>query len=98
MGLAAVGTGVTVGHATGSGDGARVGGIGGGSFMGTVFATRKLRVRRDLEHVFRFKAPKPPFRVETSVSPLPEAPAADFGPGVRPRTIAAQVYYSVTAR
>jgi hypothetical protein len=66
--------------------------------LGTVLETRTVHVQRDLEHTFHFKAPKPPFRVETSVSPLPEAPASEFAPGVRRRTIAAQVYYSVIPR
>jgi hypothetical protein len=62
--------------------------------MGQVLFTRKLHVRRDLEHVFEFKAPKPPFRVETFVTPLPSAGDLAHDPNDR-RALGAQVFYQV---
>jgi hypothetical protein len=62
--------------------------------MGQVLFTRTLHVRRDLDHVFVFRAPKPPFRVETDVTgftPHDVDPAA----GDR-RELGAQIYYSIT--
>ena len=65
--------------------------------MGKVFVTKRLHVARNLDHVFEFKAPSVPFRVETSVTPLPPPPpgftlTANDRPG-----LAAQIYYRVTA-
>jgi hypothetical protein len=64
--------------------------------MGKVFFTRTLHVRHDLDHSFVFPAPRPPFRVETSVTPI--APH-DFQPtGSRARTLGAYVDYLVYPR
>jgi len=65
--------------------------------MGKVFVTKRLHVARNLDHVFEFKAPSVPFRVETSVTPLPPPPpgftlTANDRPG-----LAAQIYYRVTS-
>jgi hypothetical protein len=38
--------------------------------LGRVLFTRTLHVQHNLAHVFTFRAPKPPFRVETSVTPF----------------------------
>ena len=64
--------------------------------MGKVLFTRRLHVRNHLDHAFVFPAPRPPFRVETSVTPI--APH-DFQPtGSRARTLGAYVDYSVYPR
>jgi hypothetical protein len=64
--------------------------------MGRVVFTRMLHVRHDLDHSFVFRAPRPPFRVETSVTPI--APH-DFQPnGSRARTLGAYVDYLVYPR
>ena len=39
-------------------------------FIDKLLFTRSLHVRKNLDHTFIFKAPKPPFRVETSVTPF----------------------------
>jgi hypothetical protein len=62
--------------------------------MGKVLFTRTLHVQRNLEHVFEFKAPKPPFRVETFVTPLPSAGNLAHDPNDR-RALGAQVSYEV---
>jgi hypothetical protein len=64
--------------------------------IGKVLFTRTLHVQHNLDHVFVFRAPKPPFRVETSVTPLS---AHDFDPtGSRVRDLGAFVDYLVYPR
>jgi hypothetical protein len=63
--------------------------------MGKVLFTQTLHVRRDLDHVFELRAPKPPFRVETSVTALPQPPAGLATDRTYRRQLAAQVSYSV---
>ena len=61
--------------------------------MGRVLLTRTLHVRHNLDHSFVFKAPRPPFRVETSVTPI--APHDIQPVGSRSRTLGAYVGYLV---
>jgi hypothetical protein len=61
--------------------------------MGKVLFTRTLHVQHNLDHVFVFKAPQPPFRVETSVTPL--APHDIDPTGSRARTLGAYISYLV---
>jgi hypothetical protein len=58
-----------------------------------VLFTRTLHVRRNLDHVFVFRAPKPPFRVETNVTPF-SPHDVDPRSGDR-RTLGAQLDYRV---
>jgi hypothetical protein len=61
--------------------------------MGKVLFKRTLHVRHNLDHSFVFKAPRPPFRVETSVTPI--APHDIQPAGSRSRTLGAYVGYLV---
>jgi hypothetical protein len=61
--------------------------------MGKVFLTRTLHVAHNLDHVFTFRAPNPPFRVETTVTPLSQH---DFDPsGSRTPDLGAYIDYLV---
>jgi hypothetical protein len=64
--------------------------------MGKVLFTRTLHVRHNLDHSFVFPAPRPPFRVETSVTPI--APHDFQRTGSRARTLGAYVDYLVYPR
>jgi hypothetical protein len=61
--------------------------------MGKVLFTRTLHVASGLNHVFAFKAPPPPFRVETSVTPFTPY---DLNLSNDHRVLGAQIYYSLT--
>lgn len=63
--------------------------------MGRVVATRTLRVGNDLDHEFVLNAPRPPFRVETSVTPFPHDRDPRIGD---PRDVGANIEYTVTPR
>jgi hypothetical protein len=60
--------------------------------IATVISKRTLHVPRNLDHEFVFKAPPPPFRVETSVTPFPHDRDPTIGD---PRDLGANVQYSV---
>jgi len=61
--------------------------------IGTMISTKKLHVRDNLDHTFIFRAPRAPFRVETSVTPFPHERDPRIGD---PRDLGANVEYSVT--
>ena len=61
--------------------------------IGRVLATRELRVNNDLDHEFVFEAPRPPFRVETHVTPFPHSRDPRIGD---PRDLGALVEYTMT--
>jgi len=63
--------------------------------IGRVLATRELRVNNDLDHEFVFEAPRPPFRVETYVTPFPHSRDPRIGD---PRTVGANIEYTMTPR
>jgi hypothetical protein len=65
-------------------------------FIDELLFTRKLKVRRNLDHTFIFDAPKPPFRVETSVSPFSPY-LVDRYSGDR-RELGAQVDYRIVPK
>jgi len=62
--------------------------------IASVLFTRTWRVRNNLNHVFVFDAPPPPFRVETSVTPFPHERDPRIGD---PRDLGANVRYTVTS-
>ena len=64
--------------------------------MGRVLFTRTLHVPHNLDHSFVFRAPRPPFRVETSVTPF--APHDFQTTGSRVRTLGAYIDYLVYPR
>jgi hypothetical protein len=61
--------------------------------MGKVLLTRTLHVTSALDHVFKLKAPPPPFRVETSVTPFTPYDLTRVNDH---RVLGAQIYYSLT--
>lgn len=61
--------------------------------MGKVLFTRRLQVPHNLDHVFVFGAPKPPFRVETSITPIAQHDLN--GTGSRERNLGAYIDYLV---
>jgi len=62
--------------------------------MGKVLFTRTLHVPHTLDHVFEFRAPKPPFRVETSITPIAQHDLN--GVGSRERNLGAYIDYLVS--
>ncbi len=62
--------------------------------IGSAVATDTLHVPNNLDHVFTFKAPPAPFRVETSVTPFPHERNSAIGD---PRDLGANVEYSVSS-
>ena len=63
--------------------------------MGKVLFTRTLHVPQNLDHVFTFRAPKPPFRVETSITPVAQHDLN--GTGSRERNLGAYTDYLVSS-
>jgi hypothetical protein len=61
---------------------------------GSTLATQSLHVSNNLDHVFVFKAPPAPFRVQTSVTPFPHERNPATGD---PRDLGANIAYSVTS-
>ncbi len=62
-------------------------------YLASTLSTGTLHVRNNLNHVFVLKAPPPPFRVETSVTPFPHERDPSIGD---PRDLGANISYSVT--
>jgi hypothetical protein len=60
--------------------------------LATLVFQKAIRVPNGLNHTFVFRAPPPPFRVETSVTPFPHSRDPAIGD---PRDLGANVEYSV---